>query len=165
MKITWFVVITLGVIGVGYAAFEFLRPEFPVQRTITNKDGRELVASIEGRAGDIIFVDRISDRERFEIDINSLTAKDRLFCLRLRERPAPAPEPEVVVPTEDPYIEVRKQTIKDLRERSAMYEKEIRSGSLPLALDTRRREQMGQIDMEIKELESDIETYKYRMKK
>ena len=166
MKFTRLIIVAVVFVGVGFVAFDYFRPEFPVERTIMNDEGRELVVSIVGRKGDAIFVDRLPDLERFEIDLKTLVPKDRFFCRLLPEASAPAPKvAAVVAPPEDRYIEARKEGIKDLRQKMAGFAKEVASESLPDALSRRRVEQIQEIELEIKELESDIETYRYQQKK
>jgi hypothetical protein len=78
------------VLVVGYFIFDKLRPEFPVSREVTNRDGKTLDCNIVGKENGVIVVERKSDNVRFNIALDTLSLRSRLFTLILRDEPAPA---------------------------------------------------------------------------
>ncbi len=164
MKPLGYVAITAAILAGGaYAAFELTRPGFPVSRVIVNQEGKELEAKILGKWDGALTVERIADGQRFDLSVNTLSLADRAYALRLREEKAPPPPaPEPSAKPEDPYITSRRKAINDLKERANIYTVEINSGTLSDLLHQARIEQLAKVQMEIKNLEVAIETYKFR---
>jgi len=148
-----------------YLTLDVFRPGYPLARTITNQEGKELEVIILGKTKDDLYVERTSDHESFKIPINTLVVKDRFFSMRLKPHiPPPPPPPEEPPPKEiaDPYIKNRLQVIDELQERKAIIEREINSRTLSELLHQNRIEQQAKVDKEIRALQLAIETYKYR---
>lgn len=145
-----------------YLTFTLSGPDFPVTRTIVNTEGKALDVIILGKLRGHLSLERISDGGRFEVPVDSLVIKDRVYAWRLPELSAPpqAPEPE----PETLYIANRRRAIDDLNKKAAIFEAEIRSGTLSELLQRRRTEQLAALRKEIKTLEVAIGTYNYRVR-
>lgn len=146
-----------------YLTFTLSGPDFPVTRTIVNTEGKALDVIILGKLRGHLSLERISDGGRFEVPVDSLVIKDRVYAWRLPELSAPPrapkePEPETL------YIANRRRAIDDLNKKAAIFEAEIRSGTLSELLQRRRTEQLAALRKEIKTLEVAIGTYNYRVR-
>ncbi|MDF1823232.1 MAG: hypothetical protein P1U68_01235 [Verrucomicrobiales bacterium] len=166
MRLGKLLLIAIFITGVGFLMVEYTRPGYPIERTLQNEDGREIKVLILGHEGGTITVDRVPGGERFEIPIETLSLKDRLFCLGLRESEAPPKieKVEKVEPKEDNYVVTRRKAIEDLKIKKQVILEEISSKTLNDLLHQSRVEQLGRVQKEIAELELAIKTYKYRMK-
>jgi len=137
-------------------------PGFPLDRTITNSQGKSLDVTIQGKDSTNLYADRRADGERFTIPIRSLSFKDRLFAMVLPNEAAP---PKVIPrKKEDGYVETRMKLIAELRVKLELYETEVRSQTLNDLLARKRYEDVLKIQNEIKALEVAIEGYKYRVR-
>lgn len=152
----------------GGGAFFYLkltRPILPVERTIVNRSGQSLDVLVQGKLRDTLYVDRVEDGGRFEIQIPTLSLQDRFFAMRLKEGAPPAlpalPEVEKEV---DSYIANRIKQIAELSKKLALYEKEVRSNTLDATMFNQRIGQVADLKTEIKKLEIAIENYKYRVR-
>ncbi|MAS94737.1 MAG: hypothetical protein CMO55_16180 [Verrucomicrobiales bacterium] len=56
---------------------------FPIKRTLTDKNGREMEASIVGRSENSLNIIRIDDRKSFVLPINRLSEEDQTFARSL----------------------------------------------------------------------------------
>lgn len=155
----------LFLILVGAAAFYWFvtKPVLPLDRTITNTQGKSLDVTIQGKDSVNLQVDRRADGERFEIPIQSLVWKDRIVAMRLRNEAAP---PKVVVNEKavDPYVASRQKELAALREKRDLFEKELESNTLGEMLARKRKDDLAALQKEIRELEVAIEAYQYRQK-
>ena len=155
----------LFLILVGAAAFYWFvtKPVLPLDRTLTNTQGKSLEVRIQGKDSVNLQVDRRADGERFEIPIQSLVWKDRIVAMRLPNEAAP---PKVVVneAPADPYIASRQKELAALREKRGLFIKELESQTLGAMLARKRRDDIISIEKEIRELEVAIEAYQYRQK-
>ena len=115
-------VIAVAVTGLGYLIFEWTRPSYPVSRIIQNSQGKTLDVLIQGRDGRTIIFDRMPSRDRFEIDIDSLSLADKFFCLRLKS--LPAPEKKKI---EAGYVERRRRMIAELKVKETVIMDELSS--------------------------------------
>lgn len=152
----------LFLILIGSAVFYWFltKPVLPLDRTITNTQGKSLEVTIQGKDSVNLQVDRRADGERFEIPIQSLVWKDRIVAMRLPNEAAP---PKVIPrKKEDGYVETRMKLIAELRVKLELYETEVRSQTLNDLLARKRYEDVLKIQNEIKALEVAIEVYKYR---
>ncbi|MEX2578090.1 MAG: hypothetical protein WD342_03450 [Verrucomicrobiales bacterium] len=168
MKTFSIVVGIIAVFGAAiYLALTLLRPGFPVPRTITNNTGDELEVVVQGKSGDHLIVDRVSDDQRFHVPIHTLALRDRMFAARLPNRAAPPlpEEPKEPPKPTDRYIDNRTKAIAELKRKRDVIVKEINSRTLNHTLHQNRLEQLTKAELEIKELEVAIETYKYRNKR
>jgi hypothetical protein len=139
------------------------QPEFPLDRTIVNTQGKSLEVTIQGKDPVNLHVDRRADGERFEIPIQSLVWKDRIVAMRLPNQAAPAKKVTVEAAA-DPYIASRERELKALREKRGLFIKELESETLGAMLARKRREDLSAIEREIREMEIAIEAYRYQMK-
>lgn len=155
----------LFLILVGAAAFYWFvtKPVLPLDRTITNTQGKSLEVTIQGKDSVNLQVDRRADGERFEIPIQSLVWKDRIVAMRLPNEAAP---PKVVVNEKavDPYVASRQKELAALREKRDLFEKELESNTLGEMLARKRKDDLAALQKEIRELEVAIEAYQYRQK-
>ncbi|MEM7603288.1 MAG: hypothetical protein AAF357_17985, partial [Verrucomicrobiota bacterium] len=115
--------------------------------------------------GNTIYFDRAPDSQRFEIEIDSLSLKDRIFCFQLREAQPSPPKVVEEKEKEDRYIEIRRVEIEKLRVKEKVIQDEISSKTLSKLLHQNRIDQIAKVQKEIRELELAIKTYNYRMKK
>lgn len=155
----------LFLILIGSAVFYWFltKPVLPLDRTITNTQGKSLEVTIQGKDSVNLQVDRRADGERFEIPIQSLVWKDRIVAMRLPNQAAP-PREAIVEKPKDPYIASREKELGRLREKKELFTKELESNSLGQMLARKRRDDLLAVEKEIRELEVDIETYQYRQK-
>lgn len=158
-RLAIFACIAAMVCAVSYLVFEKTRPSYPVSRVIKNSEGKELDVLIQGKSGEILTIDRVSDGARYAIPMQSLSFKDRLFAMRLSEGSIPEGKPR------DPYIVNRLDSIAELRRKVIVYKSEIQSRDPKDTLYTLRIDQIAAINREIKALEMSIETYKYQVLK
>jgi len=139
----------------------------PINRVIRNSEGKELEVVIQGKSGEILTIDRVSDGGRYYIPVRSLSLKDRIFAMHILDQDAPnlpVPPPEPPKP-EAPFIARRLKSIEELRRKAQVYRVEIQSRDPKDSLYNYRLEQLESIDREIKALETSIETYKYQVLK
>lgn len=134
--------------------------ELPVDRTITNSEGKSLEVRIIGREKDFITVERISDNARFDIPVSRLLEPDRRFIDRIRKTKAPK-EPEPPAPVEADYVATRRAMIEDLESKADLYRKEIKSRTLSKNIHEKRIRDLQEIRTEIRSLEVAIENYKF----
>lgn len=155
----------LFLILIGSAVFYWFltKPVLPLDRTLTNTQGKSLEVRIQGKDSVNLQVDRRADGERFEIPIQSLVWKDRIVAMRLPNQAAP-PREALVEKPKDPYIASREKELGRLREKKELFTKELESNSLGQMLARKRRDDLLAVEKEIRELEVDIETYQYRQK-
>ncbi|MDF1658410.1 MAG: hypothetical protein P1U58_12420 [Verrucomicrobiales bacterium] len=161
MKLLKLLFIAFVIAGIGFLAFDFIRPSYPVTKSLENLEGRSTNFLIQGKENGIVFVDRVPGGERFEIPIENLSLKDRIFCSFLRESPAP----KIVANVEDTYVTTRRKALVELRKKEKVIRDEINSNTLNDLLHQNRIEQLNRVGEEIRELELAIKTYDYRMKK
>jgi hypothetical protein len=149
----------------GGGAFFYLkvtRPILPVQRVIVNSSGKSLDVLVQGKVGNTLYVDRVADGGRFEIQIPTLSLQDRLFAMRLEEGAPPAlPKEEKLV---DSYIASRTKQITELSKKLVLYQNEVASNTLNSIMDNQRMAQIADLETEIKKLQISIENYKYRVR-
>lgn len=150
--------------AVAYLVLDYTRPIFPVSRVITNSEGKDLDVLIQGKSGETLTIDRVSDGTRYTIPVRSLSFMDRIFVMRLSDQEAPGLPKEPGKP-EDPYIERRLASIEELRRKSILYKSEMQSRDRKDTLYNLRKEQLAALEREIKALEMSIETYKYQVLK
>lgn len=160
MKPLGYIAITAAILAGGaYATFELNRPSFPVVRLLVNQEGKKLLAKIIGKWEGYLIVERSADGKQLEVPINTLCLNDKIYAFRLREG---QPPPVAQINVEDAYISSRRKAIKDLETRAEVYKREIRSLTLNDLLHQARVEQLAKVQLEIKNLEVAIETYKFR---
>lgn len=140
------------------------RPDFPLDRTITNRQAKSIEVTIHGKDSVNLQVERRSDGVRFEIPIRSLGWQDRLVALRLPNQEAP-PVAVTDKPAPDPYIASREKEIRELRKKRDLFVKELESQTLGEMLARKRKRDLLAVEKEIKELEVAIETHQYQRKK
>jgi len=140
----------------GWVYWDQTRPEFPVQRTLVNEDGKSLEVMIVGKIGEVLHIERTSDGARFELPLAKLGWQDRFFAERLREKTPPPVLVRKEAEPEDPYIASRLQRIAELEQRRTEFTAEIKSGSLSQILGRKRQQDLIEIGKEIKELQAAI---------
>ena len=157
------ILIALGAIfaAAGYLVLVRFQPEFPLERTIVNQDGKSLEATILGKKDGILTIERSSDGARFEIPTSTLSLNDRLLAFRLPEKVAPAPP---LPAPEDSYIENRKRRINELKAKAEVMKKEIASQTLNTLLQRSRTDELAAVEKEIRTHEVALETYRYRQR-
>ncbi len=141
-----------------------LTPTFPIERAITDLQGRELKVSIVGKTGDDIFFTRQVDGKNFRLAISRLSPSDREF---VRQLPSLAPpsglkiegETDQNASSEQPrYVSIRNERIKELEdEKNRLYEETDLTTNM-IKVRTNRSE-IERIDKEISELKADIQSY------
>lgn len=157
MKFVRLVIIAVAITGMGFLAFDLTRPEYPVLKTLENSKGKTIEALIQGKEGNSIIFDRMPDRNRFEIEVDSLSWKDRLYSLRLKDLPAPEKKVEAG------YVQTRLAAIEDLKVKEQVIIDELNSRTLNDLLHQNRMDQLTALQKEIRTLEVAIKTYNYRM--
>ena len=132
----------------------------PLTRTITSPDGKQMKVVIVGRGKDHVTIKRDSDQVQFDIPFEKLGVGDQNFLSRipLESSAASGNSP----PPESSYVANRRKRIEELKEREALFKKEISSGALSQLIHQNRVEQLASTQKEIKSLEVAIETYLYR---
>lgn len=150
------------IIVCGFGIFEFTRPEYPIERTLTNTEGRTVNAIIVGRDGEDLFIERLPDKAEFDIPVDSLTVRDKIFAFRLRDSPRPK---KAAKKKEDRYIQIRRDEIDSLKKQEELFHKELASGTLDESMVRKRQDDLAKVQKEIRSLELAIETYNYQRKK
>ena len=120
------------------------------------------VALVQGKLGETLYVDRVADGERFEIQIPTLSLQDRFFAMRLEEGAPPSVVVEKVV---DPFIASRTKQIAELKDKEILLKQEIKSGTLSGILAAKRKEDLAATIEDLKKLDLAIQDYKYRNRK
>lgn len=77
------------VFALGYLFLDKLGPKFPVSREVTNREGKTLDCNILGKDNGVLVVERKLDNVRFNIALDTLSLKSRLYTLILPNEPAP----------------------------------------------------------------------------
>ena len=157
-----FFLVFLLLAGGAFFYLKVTRPILPVQRTIVNSSGKLLDVLVQGKLGETLYVDRVSDGERFEIQIPTLSLQDRFFAMRLEEGAPPSVVVEKVV---DPFIASRTKQIAELKDKEILLKQEIKSGTLSGILAAKRKEDLAATIEDLKKLELAIQDYKYRNRK
>ncbi len=137
----------------GFLYWTWTQPEIPVTRMLTNAEGKTLEATIVGKTGGILHLDRAGDGMRFELPVDKLSKQDQWFAFRLPEQDPPA---AVVKEPEDPYIASRRARIEELKKKQAALAAEIKSGAIDGMLARKRKDDLLAVDAEIKELQAAI---------
>ena len=164
MKVLKTVLLILALlIGAALLSWKLTKPAIPVNRILENAEGRRLDVVIQGKNDRTLFVDRVTDGERFEIPIQSLGWKDKFFAMRLKEQAPPAQIAKEEEPV-DSYLASRIRDIKALEEKKALFIQEISSGALSDILGRKRQEDVVKIDQEIKKLSASMDIYRARNK-
>lgn len=140
------------------------KPEYPLDRTITNNQGKSLEVTIQGKDSVNLHVQRRSDGERFVIPTRSLVWQDQLVVMRLpnQEAPPKAVTEDAVPP--DPYIASREKELKRLKEKRDLFVSELESKTLGTMLARKRQGDLLAVEKEIRELEVAIRNYQYQRK-
>lgn len=109
--LTILVLLAIVLLGVAVIAFEFARPEIPVQRLLTDRQGKEHDVTIVGKENGALLVETRLASDSSEIPIHSLILNDRLFALWLADQPAPQitdlPVNRTITSSEGKALEVR----------------------------------------------------------
>lgn len=143
------------------------RIPLPVDRVLTDSQGRELDATVIGRNSLRLTVVRRADEARFDIAIEDLSVEDQAWARTLTFQAVPLESDGTDgagsgAPKEvPPYIKSREERIAHLEERIVRYKSMGKSSSNTIM----RKEYISKvIDMkkEIDELKTDIQTYDYR---
>lgn len=162
--LTLLLLLAIAVAGGVYAYRHYLRPplpEYPIPRMLTSSDGKALDASILGKTGNVLHIERVSDGNRFDLPIERLAEDDRKFALRLPEETPPAAKVEET----DPYIKSREALIADLERKIAEAKSVVKSGdSMSGMLLRKRREEIVKMEKEVKTLQSEITIQRGRAK-
>lgn len=154
----------VAILAAGY--FFFLNKEdYPVERLITNREGKTIEVLIQGKTGGYLHFDRMPEKRRYQIPLRDLSWSDRIFAFRLREEAPPPVVVKTVKKETDPYILNRIRKIDELEKKRLVIESEIASETLSELLHRKRQDQLKELENDIKELEVAIETYKWRIKK
>ena len=148
----------------GYGYWKRTEPEIPMQRTFVNDEGKSLEATVVGRTGQILHVQRNDDGARFELEFGKLGWKDRLFAERLPEQAPPPIVEKDGKETADPYVTSRRTRIEELKRKEAEFTAEIESGALNNLLARKRREDLLSVEKEIIELQGAIDAHLARGK-
>ncbi len=148
-----------------YAFFEFrpAPPEYPLARTLTSADGKSLEATIVGKTGTVLHIERTADGTRYELPIERLSEEDRRFAGKLAEQ-----KPPVLKKTEpeDPYVQSRKDRIAVLEKNLAQTKSSLKARDAVDGMMLRKmREDIVKITKELAELRSQIEVYQTQVKK
>lgn len=141
-----------------------LEPTFPIERAITDLQGRKLTVSILGKTGNDIFFTRQVDGKHFRLAISRLSPSDREF---VRNLPSLAPPSGLKIEGEENgntlardsrYVAIRREKIQELKdEKSRLYEEaEVTSNRITMRTNY---SEIERIEKEIEELETDIDSY------
>lgn len=137
-------------------------PALPLERTITDDQGRSFDATIIGKTESSIVVTRTIDQRNFRIPIPKLAESDRNFVNRLRYSPAPdgvAIEGERAdtrpINGQPRYVAFRKEEIKRLYEEADRLRREARETTNAITKRSKRSE-ADRLDKEAAELRADI---------
>lgn len=137
--------------------------KFPVEKVISDLQGRQLDSEILGRSETELFVVRKSDGMEFTVPIANLTQADRNFAISLPKTPAPpgfGQSPKKTKKPEDhQYIKSREAAIVRLLEKNRILESENLETNNTMLLKSRYN-QIKKNTEEISELKSDIARYK-----
>jgi hypothetical protein len=156
------IVLILLLVGGVFLYFKVTKPILPVPRMIVNSAGKSLEVLVQGKIGDTLYVDRVADGERFEIQIPTLSPGDRFFAMRLDEEPPPVKEVEKEEARDDSFVASRTKQIAEMKDKAALIKQELKSGTLSDILAAKRKEDLDVITEDIKKLEIGIQEYKYR---
>lgn len=129
----------------------------PVNRVLTDAQGRELDAVILGKNQTHLYVTRKVDNTNFEVAIETLSPADQSFADAIPfQRPPSNFEDNIVHP---PYIKSRLEAIADLEEKIEVLYNEIESTSNSMIVRTKET-QIKKNEKEIERFRSDIEKYR-----
>lgn len=163
--LTMLLLLAIAVAGGAYVYRNYLSPplpEYPVARMLTSSDGKALDASILGKTGNVLHIERVNDGNRFDLPIERLAEEDRKFALRLPEETPPAPPKAGET---DPYIKSREALIADLQRKIAEAKSVVKSGdSMSGMVLRKRREEIVKMEKEVKTLQSEISIQRGRTK-
>lgn len=144
------------------------KEDYPFERTLTDRKGRSVEVILLGRTGDTLHFNRVADGQRYELSIDDLATRDRLLAFRYPQgTPPPPPKPpENLDPKEsDPYITGRMERIRELEEKREVFLSELKSGTLSESLQRNRIDQLEDLEKEIREMQTAIESYRYRTRR
>ncbi len=132
---------------------------YPVERSITNKDGIKLEVTILGRSDSQVFF--TSKGKRYDYPIEDLALADRLAVNKLPVKSVPPPpDPTEVREAErkQSYIEFRKQSIERLKRKIS--DLETKQAQAVSSGDSARQRyyqrEISNVNTEITKLESEI---------
>lgn len=141
-----------------------IKGRIPVDRQLTDDQGRSLDATIVGRTLDTLQVVRKSDGLNAEISIAKLSAEDRKFAEELEVKPAPAsfevgltrssPDNNV-----DSYVQNRLDEIERLQEENRKLQTEAESTTNSM-LSRSRMSTIRRNEAEIEKLNAAIKTFR-----
>ncbi|MGK0188421.1 MAG: hypothetical protein ACI9R3_004217 [Verrucomicrobiales bacterium] len=131
----------------------------PIERTITDTNGRSLAVTIIGKDSDTITFIRKSDQKRYTIPLTKLSTGDRNSLNRFTNEAAPEK------PAKKPqFIANREREIAKLRSKITRLGQEARSGDMDAMIRRQRYRQIDEAHIEIEKIEISITEYKWRMK-
>lgn len=138
------------------------RLELPVERELTNAEGKSFAATVIGKEDEEVVLVRQADGKRFTISLDMLSEKDREYLDEFRDREAP--KEEVKVEDLPPFVVRRIEEIKKLRRRIEQMKLELKSGTLNRILANQRRKQIADAEQEIRKLIVSISDYGWKTK-
>ena len=130
----------------------------PVDRTLTDSQGRSITATIIGRQSDSITIVRHSDGKRFDLPLDRLSPPDREQVAKLPLTPAPAepvgrnPEPGGIVKLRKGALKELDREIEDISTQLNQTPSSIKMRSLNSALE-RLKGERARLEAEIADLE------------
>lgn len=130
----------------------------PVDRTLTDTQGRSITATIIGRQSDSITIVRHSDGKRFDLPLDRLSPPDREQVAKLPLTPAPAepvgrnPEPGGIVKLRKGALKELDREIEDISTQLNQTPSSMKMRSLNSALE-RLKGERARLEAEIAELE------------
>jgi len=130
----------------------------PVDRTLTDTQGRSITATIIGRQSDSITIVRHGDGKRFDLPLDRLSPPDREQVAKLPLTPAPAepvgrnPEPGGIVKLRKGALKELDREIEDISTQLNQTPSSMKMRSLNSALE-RLKGERARLEAEIAELE------------
>ena len=129
----------------------------PVDKVLTDTEGRELDAIVLGKNHTHLFVTRKVDNLNFEVAIETLSPADQKFAEAIPfQRPPSDFADNKVYP---PYIKSRLEAIADLEEKNEVLRGEI-SGTTNSMIVRTKETQIKKNEKEIERFRADIEKYR-----
>lgn len=130
---------------------------FPVDRLLTDTEGRHLDAEIRGRDEKQVSILRKSDQRTFRIPISQLSSRDRAFVRSLPVSEIPPADPEITV-AKPPYVTQREAELGALTEKRKALEREWFETESDIRKSSLRRD-LELLKPQIARLEAQIQAY------
>jgi hypothetical protein len=103
--------------------------QFPVERTLTDGTGRKLEATILSHSEDKIRIRRKSDQKEFDIPMDKVSAKDRIWLASLKDKPMvePVADAQKINPLPAPKPSLEKQLPNILSKDIPQFDEQIKN--------------------------------------